>query len=183
MKPLGICILAISTVSVPLALEGGQLPDDEPPHIASTRMAILKADAAALRRALDEGIDPNLRDRTGATLLMWAAGARAEQVVHVLLQAGADVNATDLNGSTPLMYAARARALSIASLLLKAGADVGARNADGETPLIVARRAAIRRWTFPLPFSDSYIVVALPEYFGRDDALVRLLTGEGRPSS
>lgn len=91
-------------------------------------------DAEVLAVFLDAGLDPDLRDAQGNTLLMVAAYNDAADTTALLLDRGADPDAPGPAG-TPLMgvafkgYADRARDL------LVAGADPDAQNPAGATAL------------------------------------------------
>jgi hypothetical protein len=69
--------------------------------------AVYRDDAAAVRRALANGIDVDgrLSDTGGYTALHIAAHLHSRGIVEVLLAAGADVHAADEHGNTPLHYA------------------------------------------------------------------------------
>ena len=100
--------------------------------------AIRSGDTQRVRIALGAGADPNSRDATGATLLMYAVIHGSRESVRLLLDRGAYVNAANGNGSTALMWAAGDT--TMAKLLLERGAAVEARTADGTTALAVAAR-------------------------------------------
>jgi ankyrin repeat protein len=63
--------------------------------------AIRRGDTSALKSALASSVDPNTKDDTGATALMYAAAYASAPDVRLLLEAGADVNAANLFGSPP----------------------------------------------------------------------------------
>lgn len=99
--------------------------------------AIQKSDAAAVRRALDRGIDPNARDAEDTPALMAAVLYADASCVKLLLDRGADPNATNKAGATALMWAMPDAAK--AKLLIAAGADVNARSKNLQrTALLVA---------------------------------------------
>lgn len=100
--------------------------------------AARQGDAAAVRRLLGEGADPEERDSEGCTAMHWAADKGRVEVIKELLAAGADIDARDNDGNTPLHYAALAEQRTAAIGLLFGGADVAAVNQDGETPEEVA---------------------------------------------
>ncbi|MBC7218398.1 MAG: hypothetical protein H5U36_09785 [Candidatus Caldatribacterium sp.] len=59
-----------------------------------------------VQRAIEEGVDVNARDKSGATLLMWAAMLNENpEVVRVLLEAGADATLTNSLGKKAIDYA------------------------------------------------------------------------------
>ena len=66
---------------------------------------IRRGDAAAVQALLKAGADPNVREETDATALMYAAIYSSPTTMRLLLDRGADVNAANSNGSTALMWA------------------------------------------------------------------------------
>lgn len=115
-------------------------------------------DHRALRRALDDGADPNGRieitSRDGVTGRKWMAplltGAvtlRNDGGVRALLDRGADVEGRDDRlGQTPIMWLVEAlhdeEGLRVLKTLIEYGADVNAKAADGRSALdMVALRS------------------------------------------
>ena len=95
---------------------------------------------------LDAGVDPTVKDGTGATALGLALGRSRDTLplVELLLARGARV--TDGVGSTtPLHLAALWGKAPAVAALLAAGAEVGATAELGETPLHHAKGAAVAR--------------------------------------
>lgn len=93
-------------------------------------------DRQAVQHALQSGADPNTRDATGATALMYAAAFASPEAMRLLLAAGADVNAANQAGATALMWATHDT--SKVRLLLGRGVNVNAARADGATALLGA---------------------------------------------
>ena len=84
--------------------------------------AVAYCTPATLEQLLKMGADPNKRNDTNATALMWAAYDLAK--VRILVEHGADVNARSDDLRTPLMIAAgRAGAAATVKLLLDRGAN------------------------------------------------------------
>jgi ankyrin repeat protein len=93
-------------------------------------------DTQAVEQSLRSGADPNTRDASGATALMYAAAFASEATMRVLLDAGAEVNAVNRSGATALMWATHDSAK--VRLLLTRGADANAARPDGATALLSA---------------------------------------------
>jgi ankyrin repeat protein len=101
-------------------------------------------DGRAIKALLDKGVDANLREPKGNTLLMLAASSDMEslETVKALIERGADVNAKNPDGRTPLDFAKMQGPNPIAELLAKAGAKEGA--AATYTPPAPKPAASIR---------------------------------------
>jgi ankyrin repeat protein len=85
--------------------------------------AALYGDAHSVRRLLDMGANPNARNDSGATALLWAVDDAEKS--RMLLERGADANARSNDGRTPLLLAAsRFGAGDVVKLLLDHGAKV-----------------------------------------------------------
>lgn len=105
--------------------------------------ALLPDDAAELARrgetdvlatTLRQGLDVNLRDAKGNSLLMIAAYQGRTETVAMLLRAGAQVDLRNEKGQTPLGGVAFKGHVEIARMLLDAGADpLG--DQGGSTPI------------------------------------------------
>jgi ankyrin repeat protein len=93
--------------------------------------AVQRGDLEALRRAFDEGLDPEACDRHGASLLQLAAGAGQLEALALLLEKGASVDKSDDAGNTPLMLASARGQLEAVKRLLAAGADPAQANRWG----------------------------------------------------
>jgi len=110
----------------------------KPPPPRDLLEAAGRGDVSWARRSLDEGADPNLRNRFGAAPLHLAVTARSRPMVRLLLERHADPDAATRTGATPLHLAAFDGSLGIARDLLAAGAKVDARNRDDASPLHMA---------------------------------------------
>ena len=89
--------------------------------------------AAELSVLLKDGLEVNLRDPKGNTLLMLAAYHGKAETVAMLLKARATVDLRNAKGQTPLGGVAFKGYVEIAALLLDAGADPVA-DQGGSTP-------------------------------------------------
>ena len=101
--------------------------------------AIRNNDLPQLKKLIAAG-DINVKDRHGATPLMYAAAVGSTDAMRMLLAAGADAKAKNAFDATPLIWAAPN--LEKVRLLVDAGADVNARSKQGITPLLVAASTA-----------------------------------------
>ena len=103
---------------------------------------VLKAadcgDLAQVRSLLRDGANPNAKDATGNTLLMYAAGSGKLDLVKFLIDRGADVHAKRPDGQTVLLHAAGAGNTEVLRLLVKMGLDVNSKTTGGETALMMA---------------------------------------------
>lgn len=86
---------------------------------------------------LSHGADPDYRDLTGRTSLVYAVLTN-EDIVRLLLKYGADPNIPDDNERTPLMLAALdvGTEPGIMEALISHGADINAQDEDGMTALL-----------------------------------------------
>ena len=86
--------------------------------------AIKRGDAEALQSALANGLDPNLSNKNGATLLMLAAIKGNTQIGRLLVAAGADLDRRDKWRGTALSDAVLAGSTGFVKLLLAKGASL-----------------------------------------------------------
>ena len=93
-----------------------------------------------IKLLLKAGANPNIKDSSGNTALIWVSINGHLNIVRLLLKAGANPNIKDSNGNTALTRASRHGHLDIVKLLLKAGADPNIQNNYGYTALIWASR-------------------------------------------
>ena len=75
------------------------------PGEASLFLAIRKADTAAAKRLLDQGMSADSKDSEGTPALMAATLYSSADLVKLLLDRGANPNVTNAVGATPLMWA------------------------------------------------------------------------------
>jgi hypothetical protein len=97
-------------------------------------------DVASMKRMLDAGLDPNVRDSTGYTPLIAAARAGNVSMIRLLKSRGADPNLRDaaVNSWTPLFHAVHKDQPGSIKALLDAGANPNGADANGTTPLMMA---------------------------------------------
>lgn len=100
-----------------------------------------RGESKAVRKLLDQSVDPNCKDDFGLTALHGAAKKGHCEVVTLLLQRFAQVNvqASSLHDETPLHYACKYGRTPVVRLLLAGGADPGIATTKGKTPLQYAQ--------------------------------------------
>jgi len=86
-----------------------------------------RADGLAVKRLIDRGADPNVKDPEGHTILMLMASSDALPLdaVRSLIERGAELNAKDPAARTALDFAKQRGPNPIVDLLVKAGAKEG----------------------------------------------------------
>ncbi len=88
---------------------------------------------------LQAGLDPNLEDKDGKTLLIHAAHIKDSKITQLLLEAGADPNKiASHTGETPLHIAAEHNNIKTVQLLMNAKADPTARDFANRSVLDLA---------------------------------------------
>jgi len=95
-------------------------------------------DTKTVREMLEQGADPNSRDKYGYTALIDACRDGRTDIARLLLEHEADPNVRNNYGETALMYACQDRRTDTARLLVEHGADVNALDRNRETALIWA---------------------------------------------
>ena len=116
-----------------------------------------------VKALFDRGADVNIRDHSGATVLMYAVfpsrsdnTSRTEfgaylEIIDLLVARGADVNAKDELGTTALMIAAANDEKELAKRLIERSADIGAKNENGVPAWIFAVLGSYSRKRAPDP--------------------------------
>ncbi|KAJ4404328.1 hypothetical protein N0V82_010523 [Gnomoniopsis sp. IMI 355080] len=87
-----------------------------------------------------KGVEINIRDADGWTILHSAVAGNAASVVRMVLdpEYGFDVDSETNNGWTALMFATRLGFTDIAKILVDSQANINVRNNDGVDPLMLA---------------------------------------------
>ncbi len=84
----------------------------------------LKGDLDNLKLVLDKGCNPNLRDYSGKTCLIYAVIANHKDIVEYLLEKKVDLELKDEKGQTALYYALLTNKNDLAQRLLQAKAGI-----------------------------------------------------------
>ena len=107
-------------------------------------------DAPSLKIMLENGLNPNLANHKGDTLLMLASYRDSEECVRLLIKHGADIDKPNDRGHTPLAGVCFKGHANIAKILLDAGANPQGFEGSGgalspiNTALIFRRKAILR---------------------------------------
>lgn len=129
-------------------------PDDELIAFATRLFALARAgETEPLAAYLDAGVDANLANQSGDTLVMLAAYHGHADTVRAILQRGADANRVNDRGQTPLAGAVFKGEAAVVRELVAGGAD---------------------------PRAGTPSPVATAQMFGRED-LLALLRAAGDP--
>ncbi len=98
--------------------------------------AVANDDAAALEYLLGQGLDPELKNRAGQTVLIQAVGQPS--LLSLLLERGAKLGGRDRRNRCALHYALERQCIKSVELLLLYGVPINARDDDSRTPLMAA---------------------------------------------
>lgn len=112
------------------------------PGLTALMQAAGRGDLQEVERRLSLKEDPNARDSSGATAVIYATRAATPDVLTALMRAGADPNIRTYAGATAVMAATLAYQVPEEKLrfLLAAGADVNVQDQNGQTALMLAVR-------------------------------------------
>ncbi|XP_057859649.2 ankyrin repeat domain-containing protein, chloroplastic isoform X2 [Cryptomeria japonica] len=99
---------------------------------------------------LMHGVNVNVIDKDGATLIHYAVEVAAIQIIKHLILYKVDIDAPDNYGWTPLHLAVQSRRTDVVRLLLIKGANNNIRNKDGNTPLDLCLHSGQDMRTFEL---------------------------------
>jgi hypothetical protein len=100
--------------------------------------ATKRGDLKAMSRLLEQGANPNARNRAGEEPLTFAVIKKRVDAVRLLISMGASVNTKNHVEQTPLMRAAYIGESEIVKVLTGNGAHVDARDVFGQTALMNA---------------------------------------------
>ncbi|KIM10598.1 MAG: ankyrin [Sulfuricurvum sp. PC08-66] len=94
----------------------------------------------AFKAAIDAGVDLNLQNKYGWTLLHIAIRRNQKAMVAYLLDKGADINKKDGVGWTPLMEAIMDDMTELCGYLIERGADTKPANDRGATAFMLVQK-------------------------------------------
>ena len=93
-----------------------------------------------IREALDDGANPNAKNRHRTTALMTAAQFNKDKrVIEALIDEGAEIDVKNHNGNTALIFAAMNNSPEVVKLLLERGADIKLLNNEKRDALSYAK--------------------------------------------
>jgi formylglycine-generating enzyme required for sulfatase activity/ankyrin repeat protein len=91
-----------------------------------------------LSTMLDEGLNPNFRDKSGNTPLLLGVSLGNIQVVELLIKHNAKIDVSNNQGDTAIDLAVISGNVSMVDLLIANGVDINHQAQHGVTPLILA---------------------------------------------
>lgn len=123
-------------------------PDEELQEFASKIFDLARGgDAQVLAQYIDAGVDPNLSNHEGNTLLMLAAYSGNEAALEVLIDRGANVNSLNDRGQSPLAGAIFKKEQGVVEKLIAAGADPNLGHPSAiDTARMFGQTELIERW-------------------------------------
>jgi ankyrin repeat protein len=116
-------------------------------YTKATKPADVPRLLGVLELLLDNGADPDAKDRYDWSLLHYGCGN--VDLTKFLLGRGANPNVRTCGGRTPLHFVADEGNKAVTQLLLGRGADVNAKDDDGHTPLSYAEDVDNDMWGKP----------------------------------
>ena len=120
-----------------LSVGSGKAREGEEILLAQLMEAAAVGDDATVRSYLELNGNANLNDRTGKTMLHWAAQGGHASVVQILIEHGVNMTAT-ADKKTALLLAAEHGKDAVVQLLAENGAKTEAEDHEGKTALIYA---------------------------------------------
>lgn len=105
------------------------------PNGSTATLPPLGSPPVMLDLLLDRGVNIDLKDRSGQTLLSFAAERGYTDIMERLLKRAAKIESMDSNGWTPLTHATIKGQEMAMQLLLKHGVDINVGDQNGRTPL------------------------------------------------
>lgn len=129
---------------VELFLEAGMPVNvqDAKRQVSALHNAASQGHLELVKKLIDKGANPNLKDWNGYTPLINAAFASQQKVVEYLLAHGAKVDVVPVSGPTALIAAIQRGSAEIVTALLHAGANPQLPSAAGISPAQAAELSA-----------------------------------------
>lgn len=146
--------------------------------------AALHGNLREVRKLLEKGVNPDVRDVNSDTPLIRATGSGNARIIQELIAAGADLNMQNDEGLTPLTFALRWRTSRIAPVitLLVEGSNMDLPDNHGYLPQDYAMMAAFYRWSIPEGiFVDSHHLCIMWAANGGDARLIAEYLGNEVP--
>ena len=126
--PLDLAVLFDNMEVGMMLASNGSFVCDYPSFL---RFAVLKNNRELVKMLIEAGVDVNVEDNDGNTLLHLALRHNFEEIAMLLMAKGSDINAENIYGRSAVFYV---RDKDLAKLLISAGADLHVES-DGNTPL------------------------------------------------
>lgn len=134
-EPARNCCLSLLRMSGPY---NERQPSDAERAQALSMACAMSGFPEGLSRLLASGINKDLQDPSGGSLIYHAAEKGHTEVVRLLLDAGADVGTVADDGLTPFSAAAKNGHVDVVRLLVESGIGADMLNFRGGTPLLTA---------------------------------------------
>lgn len=105
---------------------------------AGINKAIANNDLKALMEFYDNGVNIDIVDSSGISLLLKAARLNNTDLMRTLVRANGNINVKDRNRFTPLHWSVQNGNSDAVKIALAGGAEIDARDSAGNTPLAIA---------------------------------------------
>ncbi|MDF2940463.1 MAG: ankyrin repeat-containing protein [Gammaproteobacteria bacterium] len=107
--------------------------------------AISQGDTGAVKALLKQGVDPNLSDEQGSSLLHKAVLTKNVELVKTLLyiKSGININAQDAQGNTAFMLAIAQGSAELLNFLVQNEVDLSLSNHKGQTAVDIAQNKGL----------------------------------------
>ncbi|KFA79048.1 hypothetical protein S40288_08774 [Stachybotrys chartarum IBT 40288] len=128
-RKIGLCKLILQA--------GAQVNE---PNAAGETPCLLavKGSSSMMKLLLDNGANPNVRDKTGKTAVMLASVKGYNLILGLLLDRGAEIDTKNDEGDTPILLTLQRGYLETVKLLIERGADINIKNEMGRTAVMLA---------------------------------------------
>jgi len=93
---------------------------------------VLNGNIGAVQEILEEGVNPDARNKEGLTPLMLTTKHDDVNMANLLIKYGADINAVDMEGKSVLMYAIINNAKRVLGLLLQNSVKISKEEANNQ---------------------------------------------------
>ncbi|MCG7853720.1 MAG: ankyrin repeat domain-containing protein [Methanosarcinaceae archaeon] len=137
--------------------------------------AAKEGDIKKVQEYIDNGMDVNIKSRSGESALYQAASKGHIAVVKLLIDNKADVNSENIHHETGIFYACRNAYPEVVKVLIDNGGQVNTKEKGGNTPLMYTAKAAKEQYQLAKMFGST----ATPEEIAPYIEVMKILIEKG----